>query len=225
MDTDREDIPAQIHLEPIAAPSILGLYGLAAATFVMAAHQAGWFGSDQSALFIAPFAALLGGLAQFVAAMWGYKARDGLATAMHGVWGCAWFAYAGTAMLAATGRLVIPQGSLPEAGFCFFALAAMTWVGMGAATAENRALAWAWGAMALGSTVAAIAALSGVGAWTVLSAYIFIIASIIAWYTASALMLEGAFGRVVWPLGLPKPAAERRVAIGMGEPGVIRGQA
>lgn len=34
-----EPIPAQIYLQPLAAPSILGLYGFAGATFMVAAHM------------------------------------------------------------------------------------------------------------------------------------------------------------------------------------------
>ncbi|MEO7143665.1 MAG: hypothetical protein ABI165_09210, partial [Bryobacteraceae bacterium] len=43
---------AQIHLQPIAAPSILGFYGLAGATFLVAAHMAHWFGGGMSLLYL-----------------------------------------------------------------------------------------------------------------------------------------------------------------------------
>jgi len=44
-----EEIPqASISLQPIAAPSILGLYGFAGATFMVAAHMAHWFGGTQT---------------------------------------------------------------------------------------------------------------------------------------------------------------------------------
>ena len=68
-------------LQPIAAPSILGLYGFAGATFMVAANMAHWFGSSHTALLLAPFVVFCGGLAQFLAGMWAFKARDGLATA------------------------------------------------------------------------------------------------------------------------------------------------
>jgi succinate-acetate transporter protein len=56
---------AEVLLQPIAAPSILGLYGFAAATFMVAAHIAHWYGSSNTELYLAPFAAVFGGLAQF----------------------------------------------------------------------------------------------------------------------------------------------------------------
>ncbi len=67
---------------------------------------------------------------------------------------------------------------------------------------------------------------SASGGWTALAAWIFLLSSLLAWYAGSALMLEGAFGHAVWPLGLRQDEMARsRVEFGMGEPGVIRGQA
>ena len=38
----RRNAAARIYLQPIVAPSILGLYGFAGATFMVAANFAGW---------------------------------------------------------------------------------------------------------------------------------------------------------------------------------------
>src|ERR671936_691551 len=70
----------RVFLQPIAAPSILGLAGFAGATFIVASNLAGWWGTPSSPLALAPFAAMFGGLAQFLAGMWAYKARDAIAT-------------------------------------------------------------------------------------------------------------------------------------------------
>src|SRR5690348_2256692 len=87
-------IPARIFLQPVAAPSVLGLFGFAGATFMVATNLAGWWGNTTtSPLLLFPFAAIFGGVAQFLAGMWAYKARDALATAMHGTWGSFWIAY------------------------------------------------------------------------------------------------------------------------------------
>src|SRR5213595_410873 len=84
----------RVFLQPIAAPSVLGLFGFGGATFMVAANLAGWYGSTTtSPLFLFPFAAILGGVAQFTAGVWAYRARDALATAMHGTWGSFWIAY------------------------------------------------------------------------------------------------------------------------------------
>jgi uncharacterized protein len=217
---------ARIYLQPIAAPSILGFYGLAGATFIVAAHMVHWFGTGQTALFLFPFAAIFGGLAQFLAGMWAFKARDGVATAVHGTWGSFWMAYGILYLMFAAGRLAEPIGASAGIGFWYIVLAAITWVGVLAAGAENRATAVVLAFLAAGSTTAAIGQLSGAEWLMLVTGYLFIIASIAAWYTASALMLEEAFGKEVWSLGKSRISQQMGVVDeGVGEPGVVRGQA
>lgn len=220
------EVHAGIHLQPIAAPSILGLYGLAGATFMVAAHMAHWFGDSTTGLYLFPFAAIFGGLAQFLAGMWAYRARDGVATAVHGMWGSFWMAYGVLNVIFAVGKFGPPTGRWPEIGFWFIVLSAITWVTVAAAAAENQGLVTLLSFLAAGSTTAAIGELTGVNWLMILTGWLFIVASIAAWYTGSALMLEEAFGREIWGLGKSRHAREMRpVSIGMGEPGVIRGQA
>ena len=121
---DRWRDSTRVVLQPIAAPSILGLFGFAGATFVVAAQLARWYGTPASGQFLFPFAAFFGGLAQFTAGMWAYRARDGLATAMHGMWGSFWMAYGLLFLLGATRTLTLPTGTFTELGFWFLALAA-----------------------------------------------------------------------------------------------------
>lgn len=217
--------PAQIYLQPIAAPSILGLYGFAGATFMVAAHMAHWFGGTAADWYLAPFAAIFGGLAQFTAGMWAFKARDGVATAMHGMWGSFWMAFGLLQLAFLRGVLVKPTGAFPALGYWFVVLAAITWVGMVAASAENRAITLVLGFLAAGSTTAAVADLAGISWLNTLAGYFLIISAIIAWYTASALMLEGSFKHTLWGMGKTGRAkAEPKLVPGRGEPGVIRGQ-
>jgi len=218
------DPHAQIYLQPIAAPSILGLYGLAGATFMVAANMAHWFGTSATSLYLFPFAAIFGGLAQFLAGMWAFRARDGVATAVHGMWGSFWMAYGILNVIFAVGKIPPPVGAFPEIGFWFIVLAAITWVAVGAASAESSALAILLTFLAAGSTTAAIGELTGLAWLMTLTGWLFIISSIVAWYTGSALMLEEACGHEVWTLGKSKQSG-MRVSTGMGEPGVIRGQA
>jgi len=215
---------AQIWLQPVAAPSILGLYGFAGATFMVAAHMAHWFGGTQTDMVLWPFAAFFGGLAQFLAGMWAYKARDGVATAMHGMWGSFWMAFGILWVLVAAGKVTIPANgaAFPALGFWFIVLAAITWAGTAAASAESSVVTAVLGFLAAGSTVAAIGELAGVQGLRILAGWLFIISAIIAWYAATALMVNASFGRTVMGLGAkPKPA---EVQAGIGEPGVLRGQ-
>src|SRR5947207_15959178 len=132
----------RVFLQPIAPPSILGLFGFAAATFIVAANVAGWYGDHATTpLVLAPFAAVFGGIAQFLAGMWAYRARDALATAMHGMWGSFWIAYGILNVLGALHVLVLPADKFPELGFWFLTLAAITVAGFLASLAESAGLA------------------------------------------------------------------------------------
>lgn len=107
-----------IALQPVAAPSILGLFGFAVSTFMVAANLAGWFGNDTSTpLVLFPFAFAFGGIAQLLAAMWSYRARDGLATGIHGAWGSFWIGYGIYTLL--VGLNVVPgtAGTSTRPGF------------------------------------------------------------------------------------------------------------
>lgn len=220
---ERRSAAARINLQPIAAPSILGLYGFAGATFIVAANFAGWYGGHDSALYLFPFAALFGGLAQFLAGMWAFKARDGLATAMHGTWGSFWLAFGLLYFLVLDGKIVAPGLLSPEMGYWFIVLAAITWMGALAAFAESAGFVCVLGTLAIGSTLEAIARLVGSGDVQIAAGYCFIISAIIAWWVASAMMFEEAYGHPVVGVG-KRRARQTSVAIGVGEPGVIRGQ-
>jgi hypothetical protein len=221
----------RVMLQPIAAPSILGLFGFAGATFIVAAHLAGWYGSATSPEFLFPFAAMFGGLAQFLAGMWAFRARDGVATAMHGMWGSFWLAYGLLNLLVALGVYAMPTGSFPELGFWFLVLGTITGLGALAAIAESVALSTVLTTLAVGSGFLAIHYLTGVGWWETAGGWILVASAIAATYTAGAMMLEGSWGRVILPLGkverdanIPGAKVTRPVQFVHGEPGVRAGQ-
>src|SRR4051794_20505559 len=148
---------SRVVLQPIAPPSILGLFGFAGTTFIVAAHLAGWYGTATSPTYLFPFAAFFGGVAQFAAAMWGYRARDGLATAMHGMWGAFWMAYGLLFLLVATKTITVPAvGPFPELGYWFLALAVITGLGAVAALAESAGLVVTLVPLAVGSAFLAV---------------------------------------------------------------------
>jgi succinate-acetate transporter protein len=220
-------LTAQTFLQPIAAPSILGLYGFAGATFMVAANLAGWFGSPTSPHYLFPFAAFFGGLAQFMAGMWGYKARDGLATAMHGMWGSFWMAYGVLNLLLVTGTLTPPatNGLYVELGYWFIVLAVTTVIGAIMATQVSLSLTGVLTFLAAGSVAMVVACLMGSTFWAMLAGWLFIVSAALAWYTATGLLAEGTFGHSVVPLVKMGHARNAPAyAAGIGEPGVKHGQ-
>jgi uncharacterized protein len=222
-----------IALSPVAAPSILGLFGFAAATFMVAANLAGWYGDSQTPLILFPFALAAGGIAQLLAGMWAYRARDAVATAMHGIWGSFWIGYGFYNLLIALGVLpaAATSGTASVAfGFWFVVLAAITWVGAIAATRENNALTAVLGTLAAGSTLLAIALMGGVPVVQTIAAYVLLVSAVLAWYLGSAMMLEATFKHPVLPVGkrhtvrLPDDVPSNLIQYEFGEPGVKAGQ-
>jgi uncharacterized protein len=223
-----------ITLTPVAAPSILGLFGFAASTFVVAANLAGWYGNaTTSPLILFPFTLAFGGIAQLLAAMWAFKARDGLATGIHGAWGSFWIGYGIYNLLIAVH--VLPASSTnPTAmttfGFWFAVLAAITWVGMLAAFAENLGIAMVLLTLASGSTLLAIGMIVPVPVVVTIGAIVLVASACIAFYTASALMLRSTYQRTVLPVGEIARARVRSVPRHLieyadeGEPGIKVGQ-
>lgn len=225
----------RVFLQPIAAPSILGLFGFAGATLIVASNLAGWWGTGDSPMILAPFAGFFGGLAQFLAGMWAYRARDAVATAMHGTWGAFWLAYMTLWILVATGAITPGPVMTRALGWWFIALAAITWSGaLGALAEKSLGIVAVLATLATGSTLAAIglegqvSLASGV---THAAGYLFVISAACAWYMATAMMVNAAAGQTVLPLFKADPDANiptrkpvRPIELAWGEPGVKQGQ-
>lgn len=224
---------ARVFLQPIAAPSILGLYGFACATFMVTAYQVGWYGNAHSPLLIFPFATAAGGIAQGAAALWAYKARDGLATAIHGIWAAFWLGYGFLNFMIAL-KLVpapAPHAAVPELGYWFFVLAAVTLAGMIASLGESLAITAVLAPLWVGVGLLGVFYLVGGSGWEKAGGYVTMASAFTAFYAASAMMLASAFGRVIFPLGkyrrdanVPGHQHSYPIQFELGEPGVKQGQ-
>jgi succinate-acetate transporter protein len=223
----------RVVLQPIAAPSVLGLFGFAIATFMVAANVAGWYGNAKTPLYLGPFALAAGGLAQFTAGMWAYKARDALATAMHGIWGAFWIGYGILQILTAAHVLAAPRVAYASSdlGFWFFALALVTASGALAALAESIGLFAVLSTLAAGSGILAGALIFGSHGWYTVAGWLLVFSAGFAWYTATAMMLAASTGRTILPLGklsgeANRPGARpmRPIELEWAEPGVKLGQ-
>ena len=221
----------RVMLQPIAAPSILGLFAFAGSTFVVAANLAGWYGSPASPLVLAPFAAVFGGAAQLLAGMWSYRARDGIATAAHGTWGSFWIAYGILWLLMATGTIASPQPwyHAPELGWWFFALAIVTFSCAAAALAEGFVLFGVLALLTAGSAILSWGLIEGEHTTVKVAGWVLVASAALAWYTATALMLHAATERSILPL-LKRGHAARSVPeqaeidFPWAEPGIKHGQ-
>lgn len=223
---------SRIVLSPVAAPSILGLFGFMGATLMVAAWMAGWYGGPTTVYTLWPFALAFGGIAQFLAAMWSYKARDGVATAMHGLWGTFWIGFGILTLLAQTG-IHPPLALAKDVPFAwwFIVLASITMMGALASMADNLGLFTVLGLLAAGSAFAAVGFYGG-GAWAfTVAGYVLVASAAAAWYAASAMMLKESFGRTILPIGnlradanIPGRKPSHPVEYPLGMPGAKVGQ-
>lgn len=121
-----------IFLQPIAPPAALGLAGFAGSTFITSAWIAGWFGTPDSPLIFFPFVAFWGGLAQFIAGLFGFRARDTLVSVINTMWGSFWMSIGLLYAFVAAGAIQ-PHSiyeHFPELAAWFVVLTAFTWSGV-----------------------------------------------------------------------------------------------
>ncbi|GAA0370004.1 GPR1/FUN34/YaaH family transporter [Actinoallomurus spadix] len=227
---------SRIFLQPIAAPSILGLFGLATATMMVGAWMARWYGGAFSPVILFPFILTAGGLAQLLAGMWSYRARDGLATAVHGIWGAFWLAFGLMFLMVAAGAFPVvlaPRIGVanPPFAFWFIALCVITALCALAATAQSMGLTLMLILLSVASGLTAAGFFAGASWPIIVAGWLFVAAAATALYVAAAMMMEGSFGRTILPLGKYSAAANipgrritRPLEYKQGQPGVKIGQ-
>jgi succinate-acetate transporter protein len=225
----------RIFLQPIAAPSVLGLAGFSVATMMVATIQAKWWGSATDLAGVAPFCLTFGGIAQFLAGMWAYKARDVVATLAHGTWGAFWIAFFVLELLRTNGTLPTPAGGATDLvfGLWMIGLAYVTWTAALGALVENIVIASVLATLATGASLSAVGFLTGGfdSGWTTAGGVLFVISAGLAWYAITAMTMAAASGRAILPLGHYRKAANvpgrkptRAIELDWAEPGIKQGQ-
>jgi len=183
-----------ITLRPLGAPTPIGFLGLAAASLVLSGLQLGWIDQAEGrnvALVMIGFVFV----AQFVAAIFSFLARDGTAATAMSTLALVWLV---------TG--LIMYGSQPGATsstlgvFLLFAAVAMALAGLTASMSKLvPAAVFLVAAVRFGLTAGYH--LSAGSGWKVSSGLVGLVLFALAVYAAWASELEDAAGRTVLPLG------------------------
>ncbi len=223
---------SRVFLTPIAAPSIMGLFGFMIATLMLGAYQAGWYGTSATPLIIWPFALFAGGVMQSIAAVASLRARDGVAVAVHSAWGSFWVGWGILQLLVATHVMApIPIGATsPAFAFWFIALTLVTGFGFLGSLVHNLGVATTLAILTAGSAVTAAGFYAGSVAVVNAGGWLFVFSAATAWLTAGMMVLEHSFGRSIMPSAVrPRrsvPALHATDPIGYapGMPGVRVGQ-
>jgi hypothetical protein len=230
---------ARIYLAPIAPPATLGLFGFFASTMVVSTWILGWWGSPVgSPPTMFEIAAMFGGLAQFAAGLWSFRARDYIGSALLTMWGTYWLGWGLLQLLAADKVVTIPPLDHPQAGFAiwFVPLCVFTSWGAIAAARENLPLFLVLATVGAGCGFVCGGFWTGSVTWIDVGAWLFVFGACFAWYTGAMLLLEYAWGRVILPFGIvpglmkppvlanrPGARISRPVEYALGQPGTRHG--
>jgi uncharacterized protein len=162
-----------------------------------------------------------------------FRARDGVAVAVHTAWGSFWIGW-GILELLVTAHMLpaTPLGvSAPSMAFWFIALTLVTFFGMLGALAQNLGIFTVLGTLTAGAALTAAGMWAGSVATVQAGGVLFVISAAAAWLAAGAMVLEHAFGRTIIPLGkwtkrgnIPGAKASDPIAYPAGMPGVRVGQ-
>lgn len=240
----------QIFLQPIAPPAALGLAGFAGSTWITSSYIANWWGNDTSPTIFFPFVGMFGGLAQFIAGLYGFKARDTLVTVINTMWGSFWIAIGILYTFVAAGALEAHSvhTHFPELASWFVVLTVFTWSGAIAATARDIVLSVCLFSLAVGSTIACCLFAYNGGSGTAAegspsgdglsggvtmgikaASYFWMLSALCAWWRVTVYLIEEAYGpdhmiTKFFPIGrTPQEKRAPLVIPGLGEPGVKRG--
>jgi succinate-acetate transporter protein len=215
---------ARIFLQPIASPWGLGLASLAITSFVIGAFYAGLYGTATTPSLLFPYVLLFGGIMSLVAAAWMFRARDVLGTVALGVWGAYWSGYGLFNWINASPAFSLGAISLiPDYTYLSFAVAAITLSAALAAAGENFGVMGTLLSLAAAATLIGLAQALALPGLLVAAGYLFVLAALFGWYTATALMVSTSFEREALPLGKFRATVESpAVEDGVGEPGVTR---
>lgn len=229
--------PLGVFLQPIAPPVSLGLWGFFGSTMVISTWILGWWGhpgaTDPGYFFV--FNAVIGGLVQFSAGLWSFKARDYVASSLLTMWGTFWMGWGIVQALGALHTITIPPFTTPQPAFAiwFIPLGLFTFVGSLAALSPRHGNFPLWlllFTVGIGSWLFCIGLWVGSTTWIDVAAWFFIVGACAAWYVGAMTMLFSAWRRVILPLGkynraanVPGRQLEYPTEYLAGQPGVRQG--
>jgi succinate-acetate transporter protein len=234
--TDGHLAPARVYLQPIAPPVTVGLWGFFASTMVLSTWMLHWWGTTASPMLFFTFNAAFGGLAQFLAGLWSFRARDYIASSLLTMWGGFWMAWGLMQGLAAARVVPVlaPTTPNPPLAVWFIPLAIFTLAGALAALSPKHGnvplfvLLFTVGA---GAACVCGGFWTGSTLWQDTAAWLFIVGACAAWYVGAMTMLHDAWQRVILPLGkfraranIPGARTLYAVEYPYGQPGVRHGQ-
>lgn len=199
----------------VGEPAPLGLFGFAAATFTLSAINAGWFNAATALYAMVPLI-IFGGVVQFLAGMWAYRKGDTFAATAFGSFGGFNATYGVYSLLKQAGLIVGPGAGAGVVGVFLICLGLIAGMLALAACWKNMALVGVLGCLmvayvllGIGMIASGSALMMHVGGWAGL------VASVLAFYTGGAIVVNSISARSILPLGPALPAGGEPSPAGM----------
>jgi len=190
----------RITVRPIASPSTVGLFGLAAATFTVSGLQLDWVPKTEGknvALVLIAFAFI----SQLLASVLATFARDVVVSSAMCVLALTWLV---TGLVMYTS----PPGSTSDALALFLVFSAIAMFLIGVAAGLSKVVpAAVFITASLRFAVTAGYQFSGSTAWKTISGVVGLVLFALAIYAGFALLIEGATKKTVLPIGRRGPGA------------------
>jgi succinate-acetate transporter protein len=153
--------------------------------------------------------------------MWTFISRQWLTSVITTMWSSEHAAWSFLITLYLFEVVRKPGGAIPGFGIWYLALAWITWVGAVVSLKQNLIVMLTLTTGAFGATILGIDDMFGLNMFIFPGSILLIIAGILAWYAASALLLQSTFRKQilpVWPSKLKSGQGGGKT--GRGEPGV-----
>jgi succinate-acetate transporter protein len=192
-----------VALPAIANPAALGLGGFALTTFVLSAHNA--FPSQAPDLTWVGLAFFYGGLAQFAAGMWEFKAGNTFGATAFSTYGAFWMSLATFVLLALNGH--IPAGdTLKDLGWFVLAFTIFNTYMLFWSARVNVSVFLVFLTLEITEILLLLGYFNGSGAGdglVALGGWMGIVTAIVAWYGSAAVVANSMRPKPILPVGNP----------------------
>jgi succinate-acetate transporter protein len=192
-----------VALPAIANPAALGLGGFALTTFVLSAHNA--FPSQAPDLTWVGLAFFYGGLAQFAAGMWEFKAGNTFGATAFSTYGAFWMSLATFVLLALNGH--IPAGdTLKDLGWFVLAFTIFNTYMLFWSARVNVSVFLVFLTLEITEILLLLGYFNGSGAGAglvALGGWMGIVTALVAWYGSAAVVANSMRPKPILPVGNP----------------------
>ena len=195
----RSAAPAAAAVPAIANPAALGLGGFALTTFVLSTHNAGW-APDLTWVGLAFF---YGGLAQFAAGMWEFKAGNTFGATAFSTYGAFWASLATFIVLVLGGK--VPAGDIDnDLGWFLLSFAIFNTYMLFWSARTSMSVFLVFLTLEITEIILFIGFFnSGNKGIIQLGGYMGIITAIVAWYASAAVVANSLRVKPILPVGKP----------------------